>query len=383
MELKPEVLICIDWFLPGYKAGGPIKSVFNIVTSLKEDYSFSILCSDTDFGEMIPYEGIATGVWLQQNGYRVMYLGRKAQSIFFIKNLMQEKNYDVIYLNSLFSTRFTLFPLLAHKASGSKAKVILAPRGMLGMGALNLKKRKKQVFLSFAKAAGIYKNITWHASTALEADEIRANFGNNERVKIATNISALTSGLVFKANKTPQNTTFFFLSRVSRKKNLLGALKLLSKIELSNNIYFKIIGPIEDTGYWEECQSLISTLSHNILVEYLGAVPNMQLPALLKNYHFLLLPTFSENFGHVVVESWQAGCPVIISDQTPWQNLSEAGVGWEIPLANESDFIKILQQCVNMEQFEYEVLSKQTQQYLRQHVMTDEILEQNKALFRI
>ena len=28
-----------------------------------------------------------------------------------------------------------------------------------------------------------------------------------------------------------------------------------------------------------------------------------------------------ENFGHVIVESWQNGCPVLISENTPWKNL--------------------------------------------------------------
>ena len=73
MESKPKVLIFVDWFLPGYKAGGPIKSVANIVQSLKEELDFSIVTSNTDFGETEPYTGIQPNEWLQQDGFRVMY----------------------------------------------------------------------------------------------------------------------------------------------------------------------------------------------------------------------------------------------------------------------------------------------------------------------
>ena len=38
-----KVLICIDWFLPAYKAGGPIQSISNMVNHLKNHIEFGFL----------------------------------------------------------------------------------------------------------------------------------------------------------------------------------------------------------------------------------------------------------------------------------------------------------------------------------------------------
>ena len=52
---KKKILIFIDWYLPGYKAGGPIQSVANLVANLKEEFEFSIVTRDTDYCEKLPY----------------------------------------------------------------------------------------------------------------------------------------------------------------------------------------------------------------------------------------------------------------------------------------------------------------------------------------
>ncbi|WP_242928046.1 glycosyltransferase family 4 protein [Pontibacter vulgaris] len=381
--MKAEVLICIDWFLPGYKAGGPIKSVANIVNSLKATTNFSILCSNTDFGDFSPYEGIEPNCWLHQQGYRIMYLDKKHQHIATYRELLREKKYDIIYLNSLFSFKFTLLPFLAHKLYRNKADVILAPRGMLGAGALEFKKKKKSLFLYMAKAIGLFKNITWHASTELEASEIKAVFGEAAKIKVATNISTVASAVDKLREKTADNTTFFFLSRISPKKNLLGALKMLDSTELDNQVNFKIIGPIEDQSYWKQCLEQIALLPDNVKAEYVGAVPNVKVQALLKDCHFLLLPTLNENFGHVIIEAWEAGCPVILSDQTPWRDLAASQVGWDIALEDQEEFIRVIRYCILMNQAEYEIYCRKTQKFLKNRVTTEEILAQNKALFRI
>lgn len=380
--MKPKVLVFVDWFLPGYKAGGPIKSVANIVHSLKEEIDFSIVTSNVDFGENETYTDIKPNVWIQQDGFRTIYLSATNQKLQVFRKLLKEENPEIVYFNSLFSVPYTLLPLLANKIISGQAKIVLAPRGMLGQGALQLKKRKKQLFLTIAKVLGLFNKVTWHASTAMEAAEIKVAFGNNATIKIATNIASLAASDRSFNVKSPQNTAFFFLSRISPKKNLLGALSLLSNLSLPNKVSFDIIGPVEDEKYWQQCQAAIAKLPPSIKVEYKGAIPNPQLPAVLQNYHFLLLPTFSENYGHVVVEAWASGCSVILSDQTPWRNLEEVGIGWDIPLADEERYIDVLQQCVLMNDNEFQHMCKNTQTFMTMRVVTEEIIEQNRRLFK-
>ena len=61
----------------------------------------------------------------------------------------------------------------------------------------------------------------------------------------------------------------------------------------------------------------------------------------LFEYHFFILPTLGENFGHVFIEALAAGCPLIISNRTPWLELEKKGIGWDIPLENLRNGMKL------------------------------------------
>ena len=72
----------------------------------------------------------------------------------------------------------------------------------------------------------------------------------------------------------------------------------------------------------------------------------------------ILLPTLGENFGHVISEALVGGCPVIISDQTPWRDLEKEQVGWDIDLNDEVSFVNAIQYCINLDHDQYTLISK-------------------------
>ena len=45
MEKKLKVLILCDWYEPGYKAGGPIQSITNLIIALENKYTFKVVTS--------------------------------------------------------------------------------------------------------------------------------------------------------------------------------------------------------------------------------------------------------------------------------------------------------------------------------------------------
>jgi glycosyltransferase involved in cell wall biosynthesis len=382
MELtKSKILIFIDWFLPGYKAGGPIKSVKNIVSVLSSEYDFWIVTGDRDLGDTSSYSNILLNLWQQQNNYRIIYLTPDKQNYSVYKQLIVEISPEQIYFNSLFSFRFTILPLLILKLSQLAVKTIIAPRGMLGTGALQINKIKKQFFLVLCKLSGFFKHTVWHASSINEELEIKNHIGQKVQIKIAINLSDSISETWKPKKKQKGEVCLFFVSRISEKKNLLFALECLSEIKKVNLIFF-LIGTMEDTGYWERCEQYIFQLPKNIKVEYAGHIENSQLHNRIKDYHFLLFPTLHENFGHVIAESIQAGCPVIISDQTPWRNLEAEGIGWDIPLDNKQKFVQVIRQCAEMNQDEYNRMSNKAFEYAQKVVNNPEIVEQNRQLFR-
>ena len=71
---KKKILVFIDWFRPGFRAGGPVQSCVNLIDHLKSEYDFSIITSDTDYMEDKPYAGIKSDEWIvREDGVRVYY----------------------------------------------------------------------------------------------------------------------------------------------------------------------------------------------------------------------------------------------------------------------------------------------------------------------
>lgn len=379
---KKKMVVLIDWYLPGYKAGGPIQSVASMVSRLNDEFDFAIITADTDLHETTPYAGIRSNEWnTLADGSRVYYFSKSEKHFSKLKQLMLDEQADVIYLNSLFSLFFTIYPLIIRKNFMPSRKTVLAPRGMLGKGALDIKPFKKKMFLLAARIAGIYKNITWHASTNLEAEEVKKHFGKKQKIRIATNLSSPKAPPVLNRPKEIGSARFFFLSRISSKKNLLATISAFSKIPVGCNAALDIYGPIDDVAYWEQCKGTMLQLPAHLSINYNGAIANKEAEAMMSTYHFSLLQTQHENFGHSIVESMAAGCPVIISDQTPWRNLEIIKAGWDIPLANETALINALTQCCKMDQQTFNEWSRSAYDYATAIFNNPALIADNRLVF--
>ncbi|MBL0701401.1 MAG: glycosyltransferase [Desulfosarcina sp.] len=381
--LKLKILTSVGYYLPGYKAGGPIRTLANMVDRLGAEFEFKIVTADRDFDDAKPYPGIKIDGWNRVGKADVFYMSQKNRSLSDFRKLLISTEYDVLYLNSLFSPHFTIKPLLLQRFRLIPGKpLVIAPRGEFSPGALGLKSFKKRVYMTVAKALGLYRSVIWQASSRYEEVDIRCWFGNNVQVIIAPDLPPVLNaadGLIAVKKKAKGCLKIIFLSRISRMKNLDSALKMLNG--LIGNVQFNIYGPIEDKAYWSECEEIISTLPDNIKVNYCGSVEHDKVGAVMREYDFFFFPTLGENFGHVILEALCAGCPVLISDQTPWRNLEEKGVGWGLPLSKPEMFQKVLKKCVDMNDEEYVQWSERAQSYGLQVTKDDGVVEQNRKLF--
>ena len=70
-----KIFITIPWFLPAFRAGGPIQSVANLVKEFHEDVEYLIFCGDTDLNGA-ELENIETNTWTKFNEHtHVWYAG--------------------------------------------------------------------------------------------------------------------------------------------------------------------------------------------------------------------------------------------------------------------------------------------------------------------
>lgn len=380
MKDKKKILICIDWYIPGFKAGGPIRSVANIVNAFKHEFDFYILTSAYDLGETEPYPDVELNLWHELDGVFIKYLEKGFLNSSTISGNIKEVAPDVLYLNSLFSRVFTLLPLAV--ARKNKIKTILAPRGMMGAGALELKKTKKISFLKLARVLGWYKNVIWHASTIEEKEEIVKVFGKKAKVVIAQNIP-ISQQLNIDNILDRKNTgkvKFVFVSRIAVKKNLNLAINALKQVNSKQEVGFDIYGNIEDQDYYNSFKADIKK-HENVTINYKGVLNPNDIADTYADADFMILPTMHENYGHAIVEAWSNGCPVIISKNTPWKNLRVQDLGWDIDISNPDNLTKAIQEGIDLDFTSYIQMVRASYKYFANKICDEEIIDANRNLF--
>ena len=93
------------------------------------------------------------------------------------------------------------------------------------------------------------------------------------------------------------------------------------------------------------------------------------------------MPSLGENFGHSMLEAMSAGCPIIISNKTPWKNLKEKNIGWDIDLNNKNKFISVINDCIKMNQEKYNVISDNAFKFAKDFSNNEELIEKMKMIF--
>ena len=348
-----KIMVFVDWFTPGYKGGGPIQSCRNFTEALKEDFDIYLVTSDRDLGDAAPYPALALNTWIQKDGVQIYYATLEKLTLATLRGLVIEVKPAYLYLNSMFSYKLTLLPLLLRTPRQIGCQVVLAPRGMLQEGAIRFKRPKKIGVIRLLKLSGIPKRLVFHATDKQEEKDIRKYFPEARNIFLAPNFPKPDQIGWEAAPKEAGRLRCIFLSRVSPKKNLLFFLKVLQEIPESIRIDFSIYGEVEEQDYWQKCKAVMAEMPASVNVRYQGAVNNQDIFEVYKGVHVFVLPTLGENFGHAVFEALLAGKPVVISDKTPWQHLAEARVGFDIPLSQPGRFREAVEQFAQMTQTEY------------------------------
>lgn len=381
MDERKKIIVFADWYEPGYRAGGPIRSCVNFVRNMRDEYRLYVFTSDRDLGAAAPYPHVMIDEWHLAEGKTWLYYSSPEKlSWRNIREQIKAIDPDLIYLNSMFSGRFTIFPLLICRLNTLKARIVLAPRGMLRESAVRFKPVKKKIFLKSFRWLGFQKNIRFHASDQTEAEDIRRNFGANSEIAMIPNFPGGLAASWEIIDKKAGELSIIFVGRIHPIKNLDYLLEILGTAGAV--IRLTIAGSCEDEPFWEKCRQIIAALPATVTVRYAGEIPNNQVAALIAEHHIFMLPTAGENFGHAIFEALALGKPVLISDQTPWKNLEAAGAGWDLPLGKPELFRQAIEKAAALGQEEYADLCRSTRRYVEAFLSGSELKRGYLELFR-
>ena len=382
------VYISIPWFLPAYKAGGPIQSIANLVNQLavgsgqfaagslqlaSEPCQFKVLCSNKDLDGTV-LVGVEYDSWVRYSSNTEVWYSSKENITEVLNNELKKD--AVLFIVGIYSWAYNLKPLLFCKG----VKKIISVRGMLHPGALSQKSFKKKIYLQIWKWLGLHKGNIFHATDAEEKKYIQQVFGDKAVVKIAANIPRLFALLPMPA-KTECKLIMGSIALISAMKNHLKVLEALHTIKSNYQIVYNIYGPVKDPVYWEQCQKLITSMPKNIQVNYKGAIAPTDVEKALAVNQVIILPSKSENFGHSIIEALSAGRPVITSNTTPWNGLAAAEAGINVPGEDILALANAITQFAAMDSTALSQWSRSAREYALKGVDIEKVRGEYHALF--
>lgn len=355
---KRTIVIIYPYFFPGFRAGGPVQSLVNMVRELSSDFEFKVITSAFDLHKRQPYAQVQLDHWNlvdigDETEIHVWYNSSTRISLTRMSQLIRSAKADIVFVNGLFTVWSFAAMWLFRWGKLGNLRLILSPRGMLQKGALLSSAFKKKIYFLVCRFFRLFNGLEWHATNLVEQQDIISHFGS-VKITVADNIPKKPRGSINVPSKRAGELTLVYLSLISEKKNLLLLLESMSK--LRENISLDIYGPVKDEVYWRKCLDTIRNLPSNIRAVYRGEVNPEDVQSTLEEYHAFISLTKGENFGHALYESLSVGRPIMTSYYTPWTGLRSKQAGWNIDISNTDSILKTLIEAVQAGQAEWELL---------------------------
>jgi glycosyltransferase involved in cell wall biosynthesis len=160
---------------------------------------------------------------------------------------------------------------------------------------------------------------------------------------------------------------FLYIGRLHPKKgleNLITGLSMTDAFLRSENV-LKIAGKGKP-DYENKLRALVTELGMENKIEFVGQVEGVQKEHLLADALWTIMPSHTENFGLVVVESLAQNTPVIASKNSPWEALNSERLGFWTENSPEA-LADILTRVLTMSREEYEGYRERGRPFVEQN----------------
>lgn len=353
-----KILILTGRYLPGYKDGGPVRSILNLTEWLGEEYDLRIMCLDRDHGDTVPYENIKVNDWNEVGNAKVFYTDGFTPD----RIAKLSKEVDLVYCCGPYND-YARIAMQLKKKGLIKVPLVVASMGSFSANAFAIKGFKKRAFVTVMKLLGYFDNVIWSVTSDVEEKELKAILGNAQKCMIASDL-ARKGNVTHKTVKADNELKIVFLSRISRKKNLIVVPSILEKISKDVKVILDIYGIAEDEQYLDECLNELKKLPDYVKWNYKGEIETDSVMDIFAQHDVFLFPTLGENYGHVIAESLASGCIPVISDTTPWLDLEENACGYVCSLDNMDSFAKALDELAMVSSADFEKLVQNCYDYI-------------------
>jgi glycosyltransferase involved in cell wall biosynthesis len=352
-----RVLFPVEVFYPS-QAGGAANSVYWIAKFIAaRGFEPTVIASDKGLAPEVP-----TNRWTEGEAGRVMYVRTASLTVPLgqtVRSLMHVRRADVVHVASLFYP--TAF-LTAFAATALGKKLLWSVRGELDPFTLTQHSKRRKAWVLWAIRSFAGRHPVFHSTCDEETGYIRDAFGPDTRIVQIPNFIELPEPVERSAGKY-----LLYIGRIHPKKGIDNLLRALAATEafLQSGYVLKIAGK-ETPPYHQELRRLVTTLNLDSRVEFLGQVEGAAKQQLLADAFWTFMPSHTENFGLVVLESLAQATPVAASTGSPWQVLERERLGaWS---DNSPEALSgVLERIFSMAPADYEAMRGRGRMFVETH----------------
>ncbi len=236
---------------------------------------------------------------------------------------------DVVHVHGIWTPLLHRVCVWAHKTG---VKIVFSPHGMLAPWAMMHKRWKKLLPWYLYQRTDVAKAAVIHSTSELETNWIRdLGFTNPiTEIPLGTDLSP------HLARHDCAEKTILFVGRIYPIKGLDLLIRAWVKIkDMTRRDGWRVVlvGP-DQAGYMQVLKELCteSGLVINEDIVFAGPLYGADKDNACLSARALVLPSYTENFGGVVVDALSCGVPVLTSEATPWDFLEELGCGLHFSL---------------------------------------------------
>lgn len=311
-----NILHVVASYLPAVRYGGTIVSVHGLCRALaRRGHDVEVFTTSVDGPDDSP---VPHGVPVDVDGVKVWYFRSPyARRIYRSPDLgravrTQIRRFKVVHTHAIY-----LWPLWAAARAARNASIpyVVSLRGMLEKELIENKSLLwKAALIGFMEKPSLEHASAIHVTSHREAEEARAfGFSLPAMCEIPNGVDAAeVDGPVSPAIEAIAATPFvLFLGRVNWKK---GLDRLIRALAHAPGVRLVIAGN-DDEGYRRILDPIAAAHGVSNRMVFAGPVGGSDKALLLQRAQVLVLPSYSENFGNVVLEAMAAGRPVLVTPE--------------------------------------------------------------------
>lgn len=354
------------------ESSGPTSSVRSMVEGLNElgGWSTKIFCvrlnneiNDESFIELFDRDRFIPKIFCKST----KLLNR-------LNELYKDKELELVHIHGFWSE---LFIEVTNFCSKNEIPFIVSPRGSLAPGAINIRFFWKKLYWKLRLKNRLNEVGYFHATSDKEKSEVLSMFKSATVHVVPNTISSKIADSVSSQNVNENERVIAFLGRVHPIKGLDLLIEVWSEIHSSfPDWVLKIAGPEDDyfreNSYGKFLREKLGELGC-MRIEFIGEITGANKFRFLRSADLLILPSKTENFGQVVLESLLCGTPVIASSDTPWRQLEDFDCGWTFERTH-LDLKRVLITCLKKSSQELEEKGRNGTRYFETHFSTNAVV---------